>query len=84
MHLSKYESKLYYKNKLKKLYNETSGYPNPVYMKDGRIIRIWKGTHRHNRYWFYKRCANRYVRRTDMYLHGGQFKKLYDFWWNVD
>lgn len=84
MHLNKHESKIYYKKKLRKLRNEARHYPVPVYERNGRLVRIWKGSHVHNRYWFYKRESNRFIRRTSVILHHGQYRKLYDYWWNVD
>lgn len=84
MHLNSYESKVFYNNKLKRLYKEARNYPQPVYKRDGRLVRIWKGNHKNNLYKCYKRIANRYVRRHDPVGHGGYFKKVYDYWWNVD
>lgn len=84
MHLNSRESKLYYKNKLKSLSIAGRRYPNPVYERDGRLVRIWKGSHKRSRYWFYKRAANRFVRRTGHRMTGGQYRKVYDYWWNVD
>lgn len=84
MHLNSYDSKKFYSEKLKRLENEARHYPQPVYERDGRLVRIWKGNHRNNRYKVYKRIANRYVRRTNIVLQGGQYRKLYDYWWNVD
>ena len=84
MHLNSYDSKEFYKDKLKRLYKEARKYPQPVYKRDGRLVRIWKGNHPNNRYKCYKKIANRYVRRIMVVGNGGNFKKLYDYWWNVD
>lgn len=85
MHLSKHEAILYNKRKLNKLHKEAKRYPQPVYEKNGRLVRCYKGSHRNNRYQYYKRVSNRQVRRYDNYIsNGGTFKKISDYWYNVD
>ena len=47
--------------------------------------RVYRGNHKGNCYRFYKKYANRVVRRYKGELHsGGSYKKCFDYWWTVD
>lgn len=88
-----------YKSHIKTLADNCQWYPSPAILIDEIWIkeigyadnpkpyykRLFRGRHKHNRYWFYKRYANRIVRRYKGELHsGGSYKKCFDYWWTVD
>ena len=54
--------------------------PKPYYK------RYYQGNHKGNRYSFYKKYANRCVRRYKGEIHnkGNQYRKIFDYWWTVD
>lgn len=47
--------------------------------------RYYRGHHNGSRYQFYKKYANRVVRRYKGEIHkGNDYKKFFDYWWIVD
>lgn len=47
--------------------------------------RLYRGTHKGNRYHFYKKYSNRVVRRCKKEIKdGGNYKRCFDYWWTVD
>ena len=47
--------------------------------------RCYRGNHKGSRYSYYKKYANRQVRRhKDKIQSGGGYKKVFDYWWTVD
>lgn len=47
--------------------------------------RYYRGNHNGNRYQFYKKYANKVVRRYKGEIHKGNgCKKCFDYWWTVD
>lgn len=54
--------------------------PKPYYK------RYYRGNHKGNRYSFYKKYANRCVRKYKGEIHnkGNQYRKIFDYWWTVD
>lgn len=47
--------------------------------------RYYRGNHNGSRYQFYKKYANRVMRRYKEEIHkGGSYKKCFDYWWTVD
>jgi len=97
--LNKHSRRYKYQQHLKKL-NRIAYYPTPVmYIEENwdkklrKYIpldkpyykRCYRGNHDGSRYKFYKRYANKNVRRYQGELHnGGSYKKVYDYWWSVD
>lgn len=96
---NKRERDLKHKNHLKYLYKHCNFYPSPVTYTDEVWVkgygyvenpkpyykRLYRGNHKHNRYKYYKKYANRCVRRYKGELHsGGSYKKVFDYWWTVD
>jgi len=88
-----------YQNHLKYL-SEIANYPTPsmliIEKWDIELLqyvkldvpyykRCYRGNHSGSRYRFYKKYANKIVRRYSCDLHnGGLYKREYDFWWEVD
>ena len=96
---NKRERDLKHKNHLKYLHQHCNFYPSPVtytdeiWVKGCRYVenpkpyykRLYRGNHKSNRYSWYKKYANRCVRRYKGELHsGGSYKKVFDYWWSVD
>lgn len=79
------------KRRMKKLIGATRHpYARGVFELDGRYIRYYPYSSNHNRARYYRRHANRRVRR--MYrnigedasmLTRGQYRKAYDLWWEL-
>lgn len=47
--------------------------------------RYYRGNHNGNRYQFYKKYANKVVRRYKGEIYKGNgYKKCFDYWWTVD
>lgn len=47
--------------------------------------RYYRGNHNGSRYQFYKKYANRVVRRYKGEIHkGSSYKRCFDYWWEVD
>lgn len=47
--------------------------------------KTYRGNHKGSRYKFYKKYANRVVRRYKGEIgNGGNYKKCFDYWWTVD
>ena len=70
-----------YKCRLKFL-SGTGGYPSGAYYSrsKGRYVRVYRDKFSG---WF-KRYANRVVRRYDEHVYnGGCYKKIYDYWWTI-
>lgn len=96
---NKRERDLKYKQRLKFLAEYVDYYPCPV-IYTGEIWikgygwvenpkpyykRLYRDNHRGGRYKYYKKHSNRQVRRYKGELHnGGQYKKVYDYAWQVD
>ena len=89
---------VFYKKKLERLYHEAQGYPAPVRYIDERWYkwhtvqlekpyykREWRGNRKGNAYQYHKKAASKAVRRYNKGISkGGNYKKLYDYWWNVN
>lgn len=89
---------LKYKNHIKFLAQSIPYYPLPAIPVDKNRIwnfddpvgtsyykRIYRGNRSHNRYNFYKKYANKIVRRYKGEIHNGcAYKKCFDYWCNVD
>lgn len=90
-----------YKKKLKYLANITyNWYPSSAIYVDEKYDResrryipidkpyykrLYRGNHKGNRYKFYKKQANKAVRRYKGIISNGcSYKKIYDYWWSVD
>lgn len=88
-----------YKNRLKFLAENIQGHPTPVIYTDEIWIgrkgyvenpksyykRLYRGNHKYNRYTFYKKHANRCVRRCKGEIHSGSmYKKIFDYAYTVD
>lgn len=87
-----------YKNHIKFLSQTIQYYPSPAMPVNkygnwnfedpvGTVYyhRIYKGNHKRNRYKFYKKYSNRIVRRYKGEISNGcAYKKIYDFWYEVD
>lgn len=53
--------------------------PKPYYK------RLYRGSHRGNRYQFCKKYANQIVRKYKGEIHNGEsYKKCFDYWWTVN
>ena len=80
--LQYYPSPAYYKDK------EFVGWSNGGYVpiKKPYYKRQYRDNHKNGRYKWYKNYANRQVRRYNGELHskGNCYRKVYDFWWEVD
>ena len=96
---NKRERDLKHKNRLKSLAENCNYYPSPViytdeiwvkgygYVKNPKPYykRMYRDNHKGGRYKYYKKYANRCVRRYKGELHnGGSYKKVFDYWWTVD
>lgn len=66
------------KNRLRKLNEYTFG--AVVVNGDGHIARCY---HRSNYQRFLKRSSNKKLRRDNNVLHGGQYKKAFEYWWEL-
>lgn len=89
-----------HKNHLKYLAENIQGYLSPVIYTDEVWIRgqgyvenskpyykrCYRSNHKGNRYSFYKKYANRCVRRYkgEIYNTGNNYRKIFDYWWRVD
>ena len=89
-----------HKNHLKFLAENIQYYPSPVIYNNEIWIRgqgyvenpkpyykrCYRGNHKGNRYSLYKKYANRCIRRYKGEIHnkGNQYRKIFDYWWNVD
>ncbi len=90
-----------YRRHLRFLADNVHRYPSPAYYKEEifldfwcrkriplrnpRYVRLYRGNHDGNAYQYYKRVANKSVRRYKRGLHNGsQYKKVFDYWWAVD
>lgn len=88
-----------YKNRLKFLNESCNYYPSPViytdeiwikgygYMKNPKPYykRMYRDNHKGGRYGYYKKYANRVVRRYKGEIGNGcAYKKCFDYWWTVD
>ena len=98
--INKIEKDQKYKNHLKNLAKNIQYYPHPViftkeiYIKGKGWIenlkpyykRNYRDNHRCGRYKYYKKYANRCVRKYQGEIHnkGNQYKKIFDYWWTVD
>ena len=85
-----------YKRHLKFL-AEYSSYPHPAYAMDKNrdyirenicdtvyYRRAYRGNHKNSASFYYKRRANRMVRRyKDKIQKGGSYRKVFDYWWIV-
>lgn len=87
-----------YKNHLKSLYENVSGYPSPVYYKTERYIkgqgyvpmekpylkRCYRDNHGGGRSVWYKKQASKAVRKYEGYIEkGGTYKKIYEYWYQL-
>lgn len=87
-----------HKKRMKKL-SKVSSYTSGAYYVDEILVkgvgyvknpkpyykRYYRANHRGSRYSYYKKHANRQVRRyKDSILRGGAYKKCFDYWWTVD
>lgn len=83
-----------YMRHLKSLYSNSNGYSVPVIYKDEIYIRgkgyiknqkpYYKRQYRSQSSRYYKKLANRKVRRFNGELsRGGYYKRIYDFYWNM-
>lgn len=69
-------------------------YIDEIYVKEQGFVentkpyykRLYRANHKGSRYSFYKKYANRCVRRYKGEIHknGNQFRKIFDYWWAVD
>lgn len=100
MKRSKRERYLKYKQHLKFLTEKANSYPSSVMYIDKIYIkgygwientkphykRLYRDNHKNGRYKWYKKYANRQVRRYKGELHnkGNQYRKIFDYWWTVD
>lgn len=88
-----------HKQHLKWLAENSQDYPCPVTYEDKIWVRgygyvenpksyykrWYRGRHKDNRYKYYKKYANRAVRRYNDEIHNGCcYKKIFDYWWAVD
>ena len=96
---NKRERYLKHKNRLKFLAENCNYYPSPVIYTDEIWVkgygyienpkpyykRLYRDNHKGGRYKYYKKYANRCVRRCKGEIHsGGAYKKIFDYWWTVD
>lgn len=98
---NKRERDLKHKQRLKFLAENAKGYPSPAIYTNEIWLRgygwvenqkpyykrLYRGSNHRgiNRYKYYKKYANRQVRRYNGELHNGcQYKKVYDYWRSVD
>ena len=87
-----------YKSRMEKL-SKVSSYPSGAYCADEIYVkgigyiknpkpyykRCYRATHKGSRYSYYKKYANRRVRRHKYeILRGGLYKRYFDYWWEVD
>jgi hypothetical protein len=88
-----------YKKHLKFLAENVPGYPSPVIYVDSIYIegyrqklpiskpyykRLYRGNHTPSRSKYYKKYANHIVRKYKGDIHNGsQYKKIYDYWWEL-
>ena len=95
---NKRERDLAYKNHLKTLHQNCTGYPSPVWYKDEIYIRgygyienpkpyykrLSRDNHKGGRFSYFKNYSNRQVRRYNGELqNGGAYKKVFDYWYTV-
>lgn len=80
MHRSPYDSKKYYKRKLKRLAKITNGWLCGVYYSEtkGRYVRLNRGS----RSKWLKKCSNKKIRRFKGDLPNN-VHKLFDYWWEM-
>ncbi len=98
---TKRERLFVYKRHLRFLAENVHRYPSPAYYKEEifgdswhskciplrnpRYVRLYRGNHSDNAYRYYKRVANKSVRRYKKGLHhGSQYRKVFDYWWSAD
>lgn len=95
---SKRQQNLKHRNHLKFLAENVQSYPPPViytdeiYTRQGWVKnpkpyykRLYRGKHKHNRYKYYKKNANRCVRQYKGEIYkGNMYRKIFDYWWSVD
>ena len=97
---NKRERDLKYRQRLKLLAENVNGYPSPVIYTDEIWIkglgwvknpkpyykRLYRDNHKGGRNKYYKKYANRQVRRYKGELHskGNQHRKVFDYWWAVN
>lgn len=79
-HRRKIEDKRRLRNLYLKTYNSMGG---GVFEYRGRYIRWYPYSSNFNRAKYYRRQANRRVRRNDTPLNRGQYKKLYEVRWAI-
>ena len=80
---NKHESSEIGKRKLEKLYDKTkNGYGAGAWKKDdGRIVRYWVCPNA--RKWL-KRCCSKAARKAEHIADGSAYKRIFDYWWNLD
>ena len=91
----RYLTNLSYKNKLKRQAKSNLGYPSPSYGVDRQgnwtdndadvlyYKKCYKSKHA-SRFKYYKNQSSRKVRRNkDLVLKGGEYKKFYEYQWNI-
>ncbi len=74
------------RRRLKKLYSKTGGFPGGAWYDEerDRYIRSYTSNHNHPGYSKYlRRVSNRRVRRTKHALQNGQYRKVYDYWYEL-
>ena len=97
---NKRERDLKHKQRLKLLAENVQCYPCPVIYTDEIWIkglgwvknpkpyykRLYRDNHKGGRYKYYKKYANRQIRRYKGELHskGNQYRKIFDYWWTVN
>lgn len=97
---SKRERDQKHKNRLKFLSENVQYYPSPVIYIDETYVegegyvdnqkpyykRYYRDNHKGGRYKFYKKYANRCVRRYkgEIHIKGNHYRKIFDYWWTVD
>ena len=67
------------KKRLKKIADNNPNYPGPYVADDGRIKNPGRGKFSK---WL-KRKSNEKVRNTEDIGNGGNYKKTFDYWWEI-
>ena len=92
-----YKRSCEHKKRMKKLSQHSSFFSGACYLDEVWITgigyvknpkpyykRFYRGNHRGSRFSYYKKYANRQVRKyQDPILTGGAYKKCFDYWWTV-
>lgn len=80
-----------YYERLRRLYQNTAGwYPSTIIkVETGNqkyyYKRLYRDNHAGGRYKYHKKLSNRKIRHNKIPISkGGNYKKVYDFWWNVE